>query len=159
MRSRSLLVLSLVFLEMEERVEPLAHDHSLPELNLDLLLVKWPEKHEANCTVESSSVQPDWKKSLAHDGGEVALLDVEHVGQGEDEGSEISGLTEALSVVKPVDNGSVLLPVVVIHVFLLLESILIIKLFAAEQTLSVRYRHTGFWGFGVLGFWGAFFHL
>ena len=74
---------------MEHRVKPLAHDHAFLELLMDLLFAKRLEEHEANRTIEGSRVQPAWKKSLAHDWGEVAFLDVEHIGHGEDGASEI----------------------------------------------------------------------
>lgn len=102
---------------MEERVEPLAHEHAFAQLHLDLILVEWLEQHEANHAIESSRVQPAWKKSLAHDGSKIALLDVEHVGQSEDSACKVSGLNDTLRVIKSVNNGSVLLPVVVIHLF------------------------------------------
>ena len=84
---RSLLLLDR--LEVEQGVEPLSHDHAFPHLHVDLFLAERLEEHEADTTVEGSSVSPAWKKSLAHGASEVAFLDVEHVGGGEDSASEI----------------------------------------------------------------------
>ena len=75
---------------MEHGVEILAHEHAFPELLLHLLFAERLEHHESNGTVESGSVQPAWKKSLAHNGGEVSSLDVKHVGRGIDSAGEVS---------------------------------------------------------------------
>ena len=68
--------------EVIHRVEPLAHVPALPALELDLLFAQRLEQHEGDAGVEGSDVHPDWQKSLSHDGGEVALSDVDHVGGG-----------------------------------------------------------------------------
>ena len=100
---------------MVDGVKPLAHVEAFADLRVDLFLVERLEEHEAEEGVESSGVHPAWQKSLAHDRSEVALLDVEGVGCGEEGTGAPSSLTHTLSIVKPVDDGLVELPVVVIH--------------------------------------------
>ena len=102
---------------MVNRVEPLAHVPAFLALLFDLLLAQRLEQHEGDGSVEADSVHPDGHKSLSHDGGEVALPDVEHVGGSETACCEESGLSDTLSVVKSVDNGLVDLPFVIVHVF------------------------------------------
>ena len=101
---------------MVQGVEPLAHDQAFSALLFDLVHAERLQEHEANGSVESSGVQPAWQKSLAHERGEVALLDVKHVGHGEEGAETVGGLNDALSVVKTVDHSLVDLPIVVIHV-------------------------------------------
>ena len=100
---------------MVDRVKPLAHDHALADLLLDLVSSQRLDQHEANKAIEGSGIEPAWKQSLSHDRGEVALLNVEHVSCGESGAGTISGLNDALSVVESVNDGLVQLPVVVIH--------------------------------------------
>ena len=100
---------------MVDRVEPLAHVDAFLDLLFDLILTEGLQEQEADCSVEGSCVQPAWKKSLAHDRGEVALLDVKHVCGGEESAGTVSGLNHALRVVESVDNSLVDLPIVVIH--------------------------------------------
>ena len=111
----SLLVWLLNWVKMVERVEPLAHGQALANLHLNFLLAQRLQEHESNRSVEGSRVRPAGEKSGAHEGSEVAFLDVEQVGGGEDSAGEVSSLNDALSVVQSIDNGPVDLPVVVIH--------------------------------------------
>ena len=104
-----------VILKMVDRVKPLAHAETFLDLLLDLILTKGLQEQEADCSVEGSCVQPNGKKSLAHDWSEVALLDVKHVGGGEECAGTVGGLNHALRVVESVDNSLVDLPIVVIH--------------------------------------------
>ena len=78
--ARRSLLRGLDRVEMEHGVEPLAQVDAFPHLHLNLLLAQRLDEHEDNGCIECSSCQPAWKKSLAHDGSEVAFLDVEHVG-------------------------------------------------------------------------------
>ena len=93
---------------MEERVEPLAHDDAFLELHLDLVSVERLDEQAADDDVEAGGVEPAWDKSLAHDGSEVALLDVKHVGCGENGACEVSRLEHSLGVVQSVDNLSLI---------------------------------------------------
>ena len=101
---------------MVDRVEPLAHGHAFLQLNLDLFLAERLEEHEGDGSVEANHDTPAGKKSGAHDRGEVTLADEEHVGRGVDGAGEEGALIDALSVVKSINNSSVELPIVVIHV-------------------------------------------
>eukprot|EP00354_Favella_ehrenbergii_P010807 CAMPEP_0170468702 /NCGR_PEP_ID=MMETSP0123-20130129/11782_1 /TAXON_ID=182087 /ORGANISM="Favella ehrenbergii, Strain Fehren 1" /LENGTH=106 /DNA_ID=CAMNT_0010735335 /DNA_START=434 /DNA_END=754 /DNA_ORIENTATION=- len=100
---------------MVDGVEPLAHADAFPNLHLDLLGAQRLQQDERNRGIESGRVHPRHKKSLAHDGGEVALLDVEQVGQGEESAEAPSGLAGSLRVVESIDDGLVKLPIVVVH--------------------------------------------
>ena len=102
-------------LEMEHRVEPLAHNDTLLHLHLDLVSAKGLQHNESNGSVEGGGVEPAGEESLTHNRGEVALLDVEHVGGGEEGAGTVAELNGALRVVQSVDNCSVFLPIVVIH--------------------------------------------
>ena len=102
--------------QMVDGVEPLAHAKALFDLHTDLFLTQRFQEKEADRGVESGSVQPAWEKSLAHDRGEIALLDVEHVSHGCEGAEAPSGFTQAFSVVKPVNDTPVDLPRVVIHI-------------------------------------------
>ena len=102
---------------MVNRIEPFAHVYALSELDLNFLLTKRLEEHEANHTVEGGRIHPAWKKSSAHEWCKVALLDVEHVCHREHRAEAPSCLTDALCVVESVDNCFVDLPVIVIHPF------------------------------------------
>ena len=100
---------------MVDGVEPFAHHPAFFHLDSDLLGAERLEQHASDSNIKCSGVQPDGKKSPAHDRCKVALFDVEHVGSCEGCSDEVCGFAETLSVVKSIDDSLILLPIVVIH--------------------------------------------
>lgn len=101
---------------MVKGVEVLAHDQSLSPLLSDLLLGEGSQEDWDDDGVAESPVLPGWEDSRPGNIGEVTLLDVQHVESGEEGGEESSGGENSLRVVHPIDDGLVLLPLVIIHI-------------------------------------------
>lgn len=100
---------------MEGRVEPLAHNEALLDLDVDLLLLEGLDEDEGDNGVHAEHLEPDGSNSLLHGVHEVALADEHDVGPGVEASGEEGGLPQTLGVVKAVDNGEVLLPLVGVH--------------------------------------------
>lgn len=101
---------------MVEGVEVLAHDQSLSPLDGDLLLGEWSQKDWDDDCIDDGPVLPGWEDSRSSNIGEVTLLDVEHVESGEEGSEEGGGSENSLRVVHSIDDGLVLLPLVIIHI-------------------------------------------
>jgi hypothetical protein len=104
-----------VFIQMESALEPLAHSETLSDLNVDLIRGQGLEENESDGNVEAEGVHNSGGNAGAALLGEVALLDEEHVGAGEKSSGESGVFPDTLGVVKAVNNGSVLLPLVGVH--------------------------------------------
>ena len=81
-------VLLLLWVQVEGREEPLAHDESLAGLDFDLVSSQRLQKDECDGSVEAKHLVPDGNKSGTHSVSEVALSNVEKVGRGVADGSE-----------------------------------------------------------------------
>ena len=102
-------------LQMEEGVEPLAHDLALSPLDGDLVLGEGSQKNEESDGVADGPVGPDLGDACLHGAGEIVLLNIEQVASGVSEGKQGRVHKDALAVVKAVNNSLVLLPFVCLH--------------------------------------------
>lgn len=105
--------------EMVERVEPLAHDLSLSPLNGDLVLGEGSQQHEQAHCVADAPVLPDSGDASTHLIWEVVLLDVQQVGCSGSGGEEGWAQQDSLWIVKSVNYGFVLLPLVCLHLIII----------------------------------------
>jgi hypothetical protein len=108
-------VLLFLGVQMESGVKPLAHNESLSHLNGHLVFLEGGKQDKGDSNVEGKNLTPDREDSLTHEGSEVALSDVRHVGGGVEASKEEGSLPGTLSVVEAVNNGEVLLPLVGVH--------------------------------------------
>ena len=69
-------------LQMEQRVEPLAHNLTLSPLNLNLLLGEGSEEDEESNCIADSPPGPDLGDTRSHLISKVVLSNIEHVGCG-----------------------------------------------------------------------------
>jgi len=106
----------LDWVHVVESVQVLAHDQSLSPLLSNLLLGERSQKDWDDNGVAESPVLPGWEDSRSSNIGEVTLLDVEHVETGEEGSEEGRGSEHSLRVVHSIDDGLVLLPLVIIHI-------------------------------------------
>jgi hypothetical protein len=106
----------LDWVHVVESVEVLAHDQSLSPLLSNLLLGERFQKDWDDNGVAESPVLPGWEDSRSSNIGEVTLLDVEHVESCEEGSEEGRSSEHSLRVVHSIDDGLVLLPLVIIHI-------------------------------------------
>ena len=100
---------------MIKSVKPFAHVPSLAKLTASLVLSQW-ELEDSNCaSVDDEPPFPGWQNVAPGSGREVAISHVQQVRKGEANSSETGGLWESLTVIHPIDDGLILLPIVIIH--------------------------------------------
>ena len=69
-------------LQVEERVEPFAHELALSPLNLDLLLGQGSQENEESEGITNGPVGPDLWQAGSHLVSEIVLSNIEQVGSG-----------------------------------------------------------------------------
>ena len=100
---------------MEESVEPLAHVDSLSKLSPSLVGCEWVLEHSNGAHVDDGPPLPGRQDVGPHSRCKVVVSHEYHVHSSEGKREEGRRLKHSLRVVHPVDDGLVLLPLVVIH--------------------------------------------
>ena len=100
---------------MESGVEVLAHNLSLVPLSRDLFLSEGLEHDKGDNKVDGGPVSPGGSNASSNNVGLVSESHVKKVSSGKHTGEEGSGGENSLGVVHSIDDSSVLLPLVCVH--------------------------------------------
>ena len=104
---------------MENTVEVFSHDPSLVQLDGNLVSGEWSEEDWDGNEVKEGEVFPGWNNSRSSTFSEIIFLDIEQVACGEHGSTHKAEFEDVLRVVHSLNNGIVLLPVVILHFYLI----------------------------------------